>query len=135
LALVAAVTLAQNASKQRSQTDPWSGRTLIALRIAGRKADGQSPHTTQSGLSTRLAGFGSLVAMDALRLQTSKLLHPIIDCSSSSFATHRARRDLLRQVLAALDSYAKFHGVHLILTCIRKYIKCKTEGGIKEVQR
>jgi len=65
LALVAAVMLAQNAWKQRSQTDPWSGRTLTAVRIEGRKVEGHPPHTTQSGPSARLAGFGSLVAIGA----------------------------------------------------------------------
>jgi hypothetical protein len=57
--------LAQNAWKQRSQTNPWSGKTLTAVRIEGRKVEGHSPHTTQSGLSARLAGVGSLVAIGA----------------------------------------------------------------------
>ena len=36
------------------------------------------------------------------------------------------------EVLAALDSYARRHGPHPVLLCVRRYIEGKIEGRIAE---
>ena len=58
--------LIQNALQQRSQTGSLSGRTLIAQRIASRRAGGHRPQTAQFASLATLVGSGSVIALRLL---------------------------------------------------------------------